>query len=294
MSDEVDSAVKDAEAYASTFGTSISTEASTVFREAEELAYSLDTYVYDFTYMAVLLRHVRAVRAVLARHGADPDGAADTFLFYTREAAEREKQSTSYDAAEDSYSQGFRSSRRMTRARTIDLAISIAQASCSAITGLTLFEALLKSHEEVFPMISHGDLADSRLHTPYITLAHMLGLYEPTLLIKLSDLRNDLGLPHPKESYGRPADVAPPSVRAAVLAFLVDHPDYERNCFLVMPFAQTRLHNEIAEALRHVLKSHGFNLVRADEHVYSEDLLTNTYRPTSMNVASRSPSLSEL
>lgn len=124
-------------------------------------------------------------------------------------------------------------------------------------------------------MIGHADLSDSRLHTPFTTLAHILGNYDPNLFIKLTDLRNDLGLPVPETSYEQPTEVAPPSVRSALQALFVDHPNYERNCFLVMPFSDTRLHRDIATTLRTAMKNYGFNLVRADDKAYSEDLLTN-------------------
>jgi hypothetical protein len=273
MRDPTKAVVKDAEDFASRFGVRFSKEGLTVLREAEELACSLDDYVFDWTYMAALLKNVKVVRAALARHGVNPDLAAESFDTYTRSM--KSGPSTSYDH-EDSYSSPFRGNRRSsTRARVIDFAINMAQRRDSPITGLTFFEALLACHDETYPFISNGNFTDEHLHTPHTTLAHVLGQYDENLSIKLSDLRHDLGLPFPKESYEHPTEAAPPPVRSALLALFVDHPNYERNCFLIMPFATTRLHNEITRTLKAVMKSYEFDLVRADDHVYSEDLLTN-------------------
>ena len=108
-----------------------------------------------------------------------------------------------------------------------------------------------------------------------MTLAHVLGRYDPNLFIKLSDIPQRSRVAHPVASLEHPSSIAPPWVRSAILTFLVDHPHYEQNCFLIMPFAQSKAHVEIAQQLKVVLKSLGFNLVRADERAYSEDLLTN-------------------
>ena len=276
MSDAVERAVQDAKTYAKSFAISFSDEGLDVLREAEQIAYELNTYVYPWTYMTVVLSRVRSVRASLARHGLKPDSAAAHFDNYTRDVGEHEKTRTSYDIDADSYSSAYGGKRHLTtRAQVVDFAIAIAQREGSQISGLTIFEALLAHHEEHYPFISNGDWSDERLHTPHSTLSHVLGHYEHDLSVKLSDLRNDLGLPIPDTSFEHPAELVPLSVRSSVLAFLVDHPNYERNCFLIMPFRDTRLHNEIAETLRTVMRSHGFNLVRADDHVYAEDVLTN-------------------
>jgi hypothetical protein len=60
----------------------------TIIREAEELAASLDTAVYDWTFHAVVLRRVKSVRSALAYLGVDPDHAAQAFENYTRKTAE--------------------------------------------------------------------------------------------------------------------------------------------------------------------------------------------------------------
>jgi hypothetical protein len=275
MSEISDLVTADAVQVVTSAGAKLSVEAFEVIRDTEHLAWSIDNYVYSWTFFAVVLRRVKAVRSALARHGADPDFAADAFEQYTRWTASQHKGSAPYDT-ESTYSNPYKGERRLaTRPKIIDLAIEFAQRDDSEITGTTIFEALLADHEDVCPFISNADHSDPRLKTPFNTFAHVLGQFEPSLFIRLSELRDDLGLPHYQSSLERPQDTAAPGVRAAVMAFLVDHPEYQKNCFLIMPFAQTRTHDEIASTLKAALKSLGFNLVRADEHVYSEDLLTN-------------------
>ena len=135
-------------------GVTFSAEGLAVIREAEELAHSLDTYVYPWTFMAVALRRVTAVRSALARQGMDPDKSATAFDRYTREL---EATRTSYDIVNDSYSSPYSGNRQFsTRAKIIDLAIAIAQRHKSQISGVTIFGAVITDHDDQEPLISLG------------------------------------------------------------------------------------------------------------------------------------------
>ena len=274
MDSTPDAALLDATQYLSAFGVALTPEAQAVIRAAEALAWSLDTYVYDWTYMAAVLAQVRRLRAVVAARGSDPDAARELFERMTREIGAREKLGTSYDLSADSYSRPFNGHRTQVRSRTIDLALAAARRRGSAVDGVAMCEAVLASHEMSFPFITNGNHDDDRLKTPFNTLCHVLGRYEPILDIRFSDIREALAIPEPVATE-RPLQDVPHTARAALLRFLVDHPDYAQNCFLIMPFVQTPLHRAISQALRAALRAHGFNAVRADDRVYSEDLLTN-------------------
>jgi hypothetical protein len=273
--DVVEAAILDAQRYASRFGVSFSDEALDVLRRTELLAQEVDSYVYPWTMLAVLLPRVKEVRAGFARLGSDPDIAAAAFDDYTRGSAKEDGSTTEYDGGRDGPYSATAHRRLGTRPKLIDTAINIAQKETSRITGLMLFETLLDDHEELYPSFENGVWTDKKLHTPFITMSHILGRYDSNLFFKLSDLRNALGLPLPNSSLEHPAAIAPPWVRSSILSFLVDHPHYERNCFLVMPFATTRTHRKIYTTLKTVMTDCGFNLVRADERTYSDDLLTN-------------------
>jgi len=94
----------------------------------------MDTYVYVETYMAVLLKRVKKIRVAIARHGLNPDRAADAFEKYL---SEMHPSGTSYDADTDSFSSPYKGSRTLTaRARLIDLAINFAHRERSKITSL--------------------------------------------------------------------------------------------------------------------------------------------------------------
>lgn len=57
--------------------------------------------------------------------------------------------------------------------------------------------------------------------------------------------------------------------------FLSDHPDYDRNVFVMMRFADTAQMKEIYSAIRDTLASRGMHAVRADDRDYTGELWSN-------------------
>ncbi|OLT44656.1 hypothetical protein BJF86_11940 [Serinicoccus sp. CNJ-927] len=57
--------------------------------------------------------------------------------------------------------------------------------------------------------------------------------------------------------------------------FLVDHPRYERNVFVMMRFANTPQHDEIYQTVRDALAARGMTAVRADDRDYTGELWSN-------------------
>lgn len=261
---------QDAISYATSNGVSVAADAVEIIRETERLAFTLRNPVYGWTYLAVLLQSLKAARASLARHGADPDYVASQFLTFLKTHAEDVPHEVNPYDESDTYTEPFRNDRSSVRSAVIDLAIAAAKREEVAVSALILFEAVLDLEEWV---LNSADGA-AQITTP--TLADVIwGVDGAALAIRFSDIRDDLGLPHSPVSKQRPVDLAPPSVRAAAHAFLVDNPNYSKNCFLIMPFTDTPAHRAIAGALRQVVERSGFSIFRADERVYSEDLLTN-------------------
>lgn len=58
-------------------------------------------------------------------------------------------------------------------------------------------------------------------------------------------------------------------------AVLTDFPDPGRNIFLMMKFRDTKQNNSIYQALKETSQYYGYNLLRADQRSYANDLWTN-------------------
>lgn len=57
--------------------------------------------------------------------------------------------------------------------------------------------------------------------------------------------------------------------------FLQDHPDYDRNVFIMMRFSETPQMKQIHESIVGCLAGHGMNAVRADDRDYTGELWSN-------------------
>ena len=64
-------------------------------------------------------------------------------------------------------------------------------------------------------------------------------------------------------------------LKPALEEFLRDHPDPDRNVFIMMRFLETDRHNAIRDVLRTSFGAHGFHAVRADDKEYSDGLWSN-------------------
>ena len=179
-----------------------------------------------------------------------------------------------YDQSDFLYSsQGCRT---YTRSVLIDLAISIAQRKRhSELTDLDIVEALLESHDIWVPAFENRSWSDTALHTTYNTLSHITCEYVNSLWVKFDDIRQELGIFSLSAFQNMPVESAPPAARSAILSFLVDHPNYHKNCFLIMSFKGTPAHRMIHNTLKSTLDRHELNLLRADDKSYSDDLMTN-------------------
>lgn len=75
---------------------------------------------------------------------------------------------------------------------------------------------------------------------------------------------NRLQLPAGYEHYSR-----------FLKGFLVDHPDVDKNVFLIMRFRAGEQYEEIVRVLRESFREYGLNVIRADDKDYTGDLWEN-------------------
>ena len=71
------------------------------------------------------------------------------------------------------------------------------------------------------------------------------------------------------------SQIVPPELTNSMAAFLKDNPDPQKVAFIMMQFAKTRIHDEIAETIRTTLAQYGIVGLRADDKEYHEDLFPN-------------------
>jgi hypothetical protein len=265
-------AVEDLGNYLHSFDSRLSHAAKRVFQEVEVISQLNDNPPLPTVFLLCLIKTVPQLRQAIVHYGGDPNLAISLLSDDIRESRDNrdhyETESTPYSSQEH---REFSS-----RARVIDLCLAIARRNFrKEVFDLDVIEAFLEHHEEEFPVWNNSEWTDKRLHTSFNTLSHVLGRYSEVLWVKFDDLREQLNLLPLSLLKNTPIESAPPSIRSSVLHLLQDYPDYEKNCFLVMSFTSTRLHNEIYKVLRQVLSRFGLNLLRADDRSYTDDLFTN-------------------
>jgi len=73
----------------------------------------------------------------------------------------------------------------------------------------------------------------------------------------------------------------PVEIKESLARFQKDYPDQSKTAFIMMRFADTKTHNEIASAIKDILSKNDIKGLRADDKQYHTDLLPNilTYSP---------------
>jgi hypothetical protein len=265
-------AVQDCEAYLAKHGLRLSPDARRLLLAAEKIGFDHNRDVYHYIYLPVLIQHIPQLRSVMFRKGADPDEAVEVL---ERRIVEIEsKDDDKYSYGDPPYSQeGFRGG---CRELFIDFGLAIAKRNDrTEILVMDFLEGFLESHDEQVPPIENGTWADEALHVPYNTLSHIHSQYEKSLWVKFDDIRGELGLLSPSAARKAPLDAAPHHLKSAVLSFLGDHPDYRKNCFLIMAFSETQFHKEVHKRVKAAISELGFYVLRADDKVYADDVLAN-------------------
>jgi hypothetical protein len=67
----------------------------------------------------------------------------------------------------------------------------------------------------------------------------------------------------------------PLEITESLQKFFQDHPDFDRNAFVMMSFGETKAHTAIINAIRGTLGKYGIEALRADDKEYHEDLFPN-------------------
>jgi hypothetical protein len=62
------------------------------------------------------------------------------------------------------------------------------------INEIDVIEAVLDCYERDFPIFGNSTWTDSRLQTPFNTVAHMVGVYSDELWVKLDSIREAMGI----------------------------------------------------------------------------------------------------
>lgn len=91
-------------------------------------------------------------------------------------------------------------------------------------------------------------------------------------------IRRELERSRRAELVERPGFLAsrgPAEIQESLKRFERDYPDSSQCGFIMMRFARSRLHDEIAAAIRNSLQSTGLIALRADDKAYHEDLFSN-------------------
>lgn len=261
-------AIEDLQRHLAANNFTLTDPAKSLFLEAERIAERLNMEFYAQVLLSALLTHFAPLRKLLIRQGLSPEDAV-----YRLEQVLLKNRFDEY-SHEDLYS-GVEC-RGGLRTRLIDRCVEVASRRRRVfITGSDVLEALLEEHDEVFPIAENSDWADKRLRVSHNTLSHIHGRFDPDLWISFDDVRRDLSLVSPAAARRAPVDKAPQRLRAAVWAFMADHPDYALNCFIIMPFGANPFYDEVIATLRKVLRALGFNPLRADDKTYSENQLAN-------------------
>lgn len=234
----------------------------------EETAKRHNVWLHSALVLAVCIQQTADLQRCLLRHGIDPTSAAET----ATRVAISDGGDNYEDGNEDAYWTDGVGNRSALGSSAI---LRVRSAGAKTITPTHIIGALLDSHDADTPPLRNAEWTDEGLHVPFNTLSHITGRKHQPLWLPFDTVRKELGLLTPEAMRREPIEAAPAHVRNALLSLFADHSDYNRNCFLIMPFRDCRPLSEVQQAIRSLLARHGFKVLRADDAVYSENVFTN-------------------
>lgn len=260
-------AIRDLNNYVESRGFSLSEKARNIFLFTETLGDSIGKDILYETYLTALLKTSDILKTIIIEQGYDPQELFILCKTIIQARSFSEEYHTYFPPYSSKKRGGFRES-------VVDACLVAAQRSgVKVVNEANVIEALLDAFDEQVPSFENREYIDKKLHTPYNRLCHIVGQYEEGLSVKFDEIRAELG----DISIGRKSsiDIAPSRLKVSVLTFLNDHPDYQKNCFLIMPFSKTPFHQEVHDKLKRIFYEKGLNLFRADDKQYSDDVLSN-------------------
>jgi len=257
-------AVNDLEKYVSSLGFRLSPSARKIFLRAEESAFERDSVPFPVHYLGSFLENNLQFQQLITERGGNLADALDAIMTEFPDSAWGP-----YVDTQKPYSKA-RKRDLHTRTSLVDLCLGIARKHLRReIFDTDILEALFEEHSEMYD--SDGWI-DTRLNLPYQTVMHIVGQYTPSLNLEFTEVLRRLNVSSSSKS---PIETAPAAIRFPVLKLLQDYPAYNTNCFVIMSFASTRLHNAVFKSIQGILKQHGINALRADERDYADDLFMN-------------------
>lgn len=261
--------VDDFTIHAAKNGVTISPSARALLIAFECRAKELDSWLSLQVVLSVLVRDVAEMRRILMKNGLDPSAA----LVVINRDVKVKGGDRYHDGDDDLYSAEETFSNRslignaaMSRARILQL---------GELQSLDIVASVFDVHESCNPATLNSDWTDVELQVTYNTLSHVLGWYRPALWIPLDKIRRELGILLPEVLRRERIEGAPAHIRTGLLTFFAEHPEYEKNCFLIMPFRPTPQIQEIHKTLKLALEHEGFNVLRADDSIYAENVFAN-------------------
>ncbi len=126
-----------------------------------------------------------------------------------------------------------------------------------APAGLPAVKNELGRDVNAIVVLPHPGVEGESLHVERAALEHVMEVERANRLGRLGDLTGVMHLePHLRE-------------------FLNDHPDPDKNVFVMMRFSQSAQLNEALTAVKETLATRGFHAVRADDRDYTGELWSN-------------------
>lgn len=243
-------AISDLNQYVASFGYRLSTSARNVFEFVEQFSAKINTIPLQEPFALALFEASPSFRDAVKQLSRDFNAA---YLIVKEEA--EGVLIDYYDTEPLPYSE-LETRRLATRTRVLDLCLAIAQKNGRKdVLDLDIVEALFEAHSETFPSTENKHWKDKKLRTAYNGLCHLVAHYDPALDIPFADVLRRLEI---EVSPKSPVEQAPAAARQGVLGLLQDHPDYHRNCFVIMAFTEKALYSAIFEAIKETLIEFGF------------------------------------
>lgn len=170
-------------------GVHLTPRALEVFTEFEQRCFRFDIVPFYEEILAPLIKLVPQFTHIITKYGGDLE----------RGLVELDQETSRRTGNDDPYAIGTLYSycdHNNIFPRTILVEQCIKRVKCESrkeITTRDIILALLDSHDEIDPPYDNARWSDERLHTPYNTLCHLVGVYKESLWIKFEDIRKEFG-----------------------------------------------------------------------------------------------------
>lgn len=267
-----DYVIKDLEEYINKFGLRFSCIARKIFYDTEKHCHKHNCADRGVALVISLIENIPSLRKFIDSKG----GNSNLAIFkLNKQFVEDAGSCDNYEMLGLLYSNQD-NRNLLDHQRIIDLCMDICVTNFrNEINEIDILEAFIKDYEKEYPILTNNEFTDKRLQTSYTTLSHTVATYIEPLWINLKDIYNELCITNIHSNKKNILPNVPLHIKGYIEKFLYDYPDYKKNIFLIMSFSSNKFNNEIYRILKKVFEEYGFNLLRADEKNYTNDLLSN-------------------